>query len=541
MSILDRLPAIAEGARERWERGTIPSDIRFDAVMDRYKGARPGVISEPGRIIRGDNLRVAKTLFAAVRAGMQEAPALIYMDPPFFSNGSYSQKIKIGGAANGEIDLSLHAFDDKWRSPDVTNYSETEGGAAKGKDPASGAPERSKAERGEDAFERYLTMLTERIVAARDLLADDGSLWIHLDHHAAHYVKILADHIFGGPEYLLNEVIWQYSSGGATKKHFARKHDTLLFYAKDPDLHRFYPMSEKSYNRERKPYRFKGVKEYRDEGGWYTLVNMRDVWRIDMVGRTSGERTGYATQKPEALIERVVSSCTERGDLCLDMFGGSGTLAAVCEDMDRRWIIIDASPLASLHTERRITGRGAAFEIMNGAHTVAESAPDGMPAGDIPSWELEVTLENTADCGSSVVIVKPVSYTIPEGDLDVGAGDAPALKEKARISPESFVAGISAEIRLSPGDVDGQFRPEFAVYGEGRLRLPVCLSRAEADGADAEDGEGNGANKIFAGAGDSKVKRDDTDGADIEIIVRVIDVFGNVSIIKMNAWKSVLI
>ncbi|MDR1042830.1 MAG: site-specific DNA-methyltransferase, partial [Clostridiales Family XIII bacterium] len=244
MSILDRLSAIAEGAIEAWERGTIPSDIRFDAIMDRYAGVRPvggcgvsGVsgtsgASEPGKIITGDNLRVAKTLFAAVRAGTQDAPTLIYMDPPFYTNARYRQKIKITGEASGGIDLSIHAFDDKWRG-------------------AHGAGEA-------DGFERYLAMLTERIVAARDLLAEDGSLWIHLDHHAAHYVKILADHIFGGPEHLMNEVIWQYSSGGATKKHFARKHDTLLFYAKDPARHKFYPLSEKSYNRGRKPYRFKG-------------------------------------------------------------------------------------------------------------------------------------------------------------------------------------------------------------------------------------------------------------------------------------------
>jgi DNA modification methylase len=438
--------------------------------MDRYAGVRSGVGGgpEPGKIIRGDNLSVAKTLFAAVSAGTQGAPTLIYMDPPFFTRSKYKQNVNIPGDERGGVTLPVKAFSDMWGGAD---------GAGTG-----------------DAFARYLEMLSVRIVAAHDLLSDEGSLWIHLDHHAAHYVKILADHIFGGPEYLLNEVIWQYSSGGATKKHFARKHDTLLFYAKNPVRHRFYPMREKSYNRGRKPYRFKGVKEYRDEGGWYTLVNMRDVWRIDMVGRTSGERTGYATQKPEALMERIVSSCTERGDLCLDMFGGSGTLAAVCESTDRRWIVVDESPLASLHIERRMAGKGAAFEIMSGARTVAEPAAEGAP-----SWGLEAALEHAADGADgagAMAVVKPVSYTMPEGALDVGVRDASALAEKIRRSPGSFVAGMSAEVRPAPGG-DGPFRPSCAVYGEGSLRLPV---------------------------------RD----SDAEIIVRVVDVFGNVSIVKMN-------
>jgi hypothetical protein len=144
---VDRLPIIAEGAREKWESGTIPSDIRFDAIMDRYEGVRPGETSEPGRIITGDNLSVAKTLFAAVSAGAQDAPSLIYMDPPFFSNGSYRQKIKIGGAEGEEIALSLHAFDDTWRDPVGTDDKGVTESAASDKDTAQRAPGRSKAER----------------------------------------------------------------------------------------------------------------------------------------------------------------------------------------------------------------------------------------------------------------------------------------------------------------------------------------------------------------------------------------------------------
>jgi DNA modification methylase len=151
----------------------------------------------------------------------------------------------------------------------------------------------------------------------------------------------MADIIFGGDDHLINEVIWFYKSGGSSTKRFANKHDTLLFYAKNKKKYKFFPQEEKSYNRGLKPYRFKGVKEYRDDHGWYTIVNMKDVWEIPMVGRTASERTGYATQKPEALLERIILSCTEKGDVCMDPFGGSGTLAAVSRRLGRHWINID--------------------------------------------------------------------------------------------------------------------------------------------------------------------------------------------------------
>jgi hypothetical protein len=104
-----------------------------------------------------------------------------------------------------------------------------------------------------------------------------------------------------------------------------------------------------------KPYRFKGVSEYRDDHGWYTQVNMKDVWEIPMVGRTSGERLGYATQKPEALLDRIVESCTEAGDFCVDLFGGAGTLAAVCEKTGRRWLSVDENLLAIATHEKRLS------------------------------------------------------------------------------------------------------------------------------------------------------------------------------------------
>ena len=198
---------------------------------------------------------------------------MVYIDPPFFSKSSYDAVIRLEGAGEDGKALSLKhpAYEDVW----------------------------------EKGLEQYLVMLTARLLLIRDLLSDEGTIWVHMDWHASHYVRILLDEIFG-TERFLNEIIWTYKSGGSGKKHFSRKHDTVLVYSKTAHYY-FQPLKEKSYNRGLKPYRFKGVEEFQDETGWYTMVNMKDVWQIDMVGRTSSERTGYATQKPEALLERILS------------------------------------------------------------------------------------------------------------------------------------------------------------------------------------------------------------------------------------------
>ena len=224
-----------------------------------------------GLLIEGDNLSVGKTLLAAACSGTLPPVRMIYMDPPFFSKMQYKTKLGLKLTSGDVVRVPIDAFSDKWHEETRNN---------------------------DRALANYLTQIGARIRAAYALLAADGCLWLHLDHHAVHYVKVLADHIFGGPAHLINEIVWQYKSGGASGRSFARKHDTLLFYAKDPRRYFFHPLQEKSYNRGCKRYAFKGVREFEDEGGWYTLVNMKDVWSIDMVGRTSRERTGYATQKP---------------------------------------------------------------------------------------------------------------------------------------------------------------------------------------------------------------------------------------------------
>ena len=247
-----------------------------------------------GEVYCADNLEIMRSLATSDFKGKFQ---MIYMDPPFYSGAKYFSR-----RSDGSKKL---AYSDVWGS----------------------------------GLLEYLEMIAKRILIARELLSDDGLIWIHLDYRAVHYVKIIMDEIFG-MENMVNEIVWGYRSGGASGRRFARKHDTILLYSKTKE-YKFNPQKEKSYNRGALPYNFKGVREYEDENGWYTLVNMRDIWEIPMVGRTSGERTGYATQKPEELIRRMVLASTDVGDLCGDFFAGSGTLGAVCMGLGRSFVLCD--------------------------------------------------------------------------------------------------------------------------------------------------------------------------------------------------------
>lgn len=306
MSLIAKLPIIIEESREACRSVTAGSFSVTEKI-----GHGDNILA------KGDNLPFMKYLLD--QKDMNGKINLIYIDPPFFSKSNYGTELKLHSDKISKIPvIKQKAYHDVW----------------------------------EDGMDEYLQMLTTRFLLMKELLAEDGCLWVHLDWHSVHYVKVILDEIFGEKNFV-NEVIWNYKSGGVSKNYFARKHDTLLFYAKSPKYY-FKAQQEKSYNRDFKPYRFKGVAEYRDELGWYTMVNMKDVWQINMVGRTSAERTGYATQKPEQLIERILESCTREGDLCADFFGGSGTLAAAADRMDRKWISCDIGELASINAHKRM-------------------------------------------------------------------------------------------------------------------------------------------------------------------------------------------
>lgn len=318
MSLLHVLPKLLEESKIEYENCPVTEFIRKEVFSQEA--------TTPDNILaKGNNLDFMK--YMSDSEEWRGKLNLVYIDPPFYSQADYG------------VNLEFHTGTEKTKIKGKA-YSDT----------------------WEQGMADYLKMLCTRFFAIRDLLAEDGCLWVHLDWHSVHYVKILLDEIFGEKNFV-NEIVWQYKSGGTSKRHFSRKHDTLLFYGKSGKYY-FNPQQEKSYNRGMKPYRFKGVKEYRDEIGWHTLVNMKDVWQLDMVGRTAKERTGYATQKPEALVERILESCTKPGDLCADFFSGSGTLAATADKMNRRWVCCDQGNLAIIHSISRLAGQQSSFSYL---------------------------------------------------------------------------------------------------------------------------------------------------------------------------------
>lgn len=169
------------------------------------------------------------------------------------------------------------------------------------------------------------SLLCDLSIVVYDKIKPTGVVAIHVDHRLSHKVRNILDNTLGERNFV-NEIIWSYKTGGSTNKRFSRKHDSIIVYSKSKN-HKFNPIKERSYNRDFKPYKFKGVEEFQDsEGKWYTLVNMKDVWSdIPAVGRTSGERVNYPTQKPLALADRIISAFTNQGDVVLDPFCGSGT------------------------------------------------------------------------------------------------------------------------------------------------------------------------------------------------------------------------
>ncbi len=277
-------------------------------------------------IFTGDNLPI-------MRGMDSESVDLIYLDPPFNSNRHYAAPIgsKAAGAAFKDV-WTYEDTDDAWwgelADAHPVLYKVIDGaGAAGGK-----------------ADKAYCIYMAVRLLEIHRVLKSTGSVYLHCDPTMSHSLKLVLDAIFGHDNFK-NEIVWFYKSGGASKKHFARKHDTILFYAKTVATC-FNVQKEKSYNRELKPYRFKDVDEYQDEVGWHTLVNMKDVWQIDMVGRTSKERTGYPTQKPLKLLQRIIKSSSNEGDVILDPFCGCATACMAAESLQRKWIGIDISPKA---------------------------------------------------------------------------------------------------------------------------------------------------------------------------------------------------
>jgi site-specific DNA-methyltransferase (adenine-specific) len=273
-------------------------------------------VPEHDEILLGDNLPLLEEL-------ADGAFRLAYIDPPFNTGATQTRRTLATDAADGA-------------GGDRTGF----GGRR--------YTTRLLAESSyRDAFDDYLAFLAPRLEQAHRLLAEDGTLYFHIDYREAHYCKLLLDEIFGR-ESFLNELIWAYDYGARSRRRWPAKHDTILVYVKDPARYWF-----DSEAVDREPYMAPGLvtPEKAARGKLPT-----DVWWHTIVATNGREKTGYPTQKPEGIVRRMVQASTRPGDWCLDFFAGSGTLGAVAAALGRRYVLIDSSPEAVATMRRRLGG-----------------------------------------------------------------------------------------------------------------------------------------------------------------------------------------
>ncbi|GIV84997.1 MAG: hypothetical protein KatS3mg052_2004 [Candidatus Roseilinea sp.] len=269
-----------------------------------------------GTIYCGDNVAVLR------RHIPDRSVNLIYADPPFNSGHAY---YATGRRREGP------RFRDRWRWDDEAYR------RARAESPASlgSALEALRLVLGESSALAYCAALAPCLGELHRVLKETGSLYLHCDPRMSHYLRLMLDALFGR-ERCRNEIVWAYRTGGAGKRHFARKHDAILFYTASDD-YTFHPQ------RERVRYRKRFFGTQRDARGYYAEVLLRDVWEIPAVINVSAERTGYPTQKPLALLERIVAASSNAGDVVLDPYCGSGTTLVAAQKLGRRWVGIDAS------------------------------------------------------------------------------------------------------------------------------------------------------------------------------------------------------
>ena len=291
------------------------STVYYPAQLkETYGDAKDGWLN---KIYWGDNLQVMSHLLKDYRGKID----LIYIDPPFDSKADYKKKIKLKGQS---VESDQSTFEEKQYGDIWTN-------------------------------DEYLQFMFERLTICLNLLSDTGSIYLHCDWHKSHHLRMLMDEVFGA-DHFLNEVVWQYYMGGKGTKEFAKKHDNILVYVKNKSSYKFNKFNIKRY------YDFKpslidesaNAQSGKDEIGYWGMVACPDVWQIKGVFNMGSEYCNYPTQKPEALIERILTASTDKDDIVFDCFMGSGTTQAVAMKLGRRFIGADINLGAIQTTTKRL-------------------------------------------------------------------------------------------------------------------------------------------------------------------------------------------
>jgi DNA modification methylase len=301
-----------------------PASLVTDSIVFPNGRGYPNSKGE-NRLILGDNLRVMSALLPQYEGRVN----LIYADPPFFTNRKYPARIGRGEDSRKPAEWQMaEGYHDHWEDLDT-----------------------------------YLDFLYQRLTVMYRLLAPNGTLYLHLDWHADSYARLLLDELFG-PDHLLNEIIWTYHGPSPIRRAFNRKHDTILAYVKSGD----YVFNVDAV---REPYNENTVKTFNasPKAGFGKVPDLErgkvpeDWWYFPVIARLHSERTGYPTQKPIALLERIILASSNPGDLVADFFCGSGTTSFVASKHGRSFIACDET-FRALHTTRtRLADLQASFTL----------------------------------------------------------------------------------------------------------------------------------------------------------------------------------
>ncbi len=300
----------------------------------------------PNILFTGDNLEMMNGMNS-------EMVDLIYLDPPFNSKRTYSAPI--GSKAAGA------SFKDIWTWDDVNmaylekvydNY------------PYLAQFINVVQHIHDEAMTSYLCFMMQRIIEMHRILKETGSFYIHIDPTASHYLKVICDRIFGKNNFR-NEIVWHYATGGASKKHYARKHDIILYFTKTDS----YTLNTDAIKEARTE---KSIKRAQNSTGARISADDHfklptDVWNIQALNPMAKERTGYKTQKPLSLLHRVIEASSNKNDLVFDPFCGCATTMVAAQQLDRRWIGIDIEQKAGELVAERLQDDAGLFT--NFVHT----------------------------------------------------------------------------------------------------------------------------------------------------------------------------
>lgn len=296
-------------------------------------------------LYHGDNIEVLRR---AVPDGKVD---LVYIDPPFATNRLHSFVVRDGHGE--EIEAQAVAFEDRWswNAQARESYRRLTSQCGEKLHAALSGLRTILTSNGMMA---YLVSITERLCELHRALSPTGSLYLHCDRRTAHYFRIICDALFGEGNFR-NELVWHYTGGGRSKSYFSRKHDIILFYTKTP-AYTFNIDAIREPYKETSGYGRSGItsaagKKYMPHPDG---TPADDVWDIPIVNPMSRERTGYPTQKPVALLERIIAVSSNEGDVILDPCCGSGTTLVAAQNLNRRWIGIDSSEPAVTASGHRL-------------------------------------------------------------------------------------------------------------------------------------------------------------------------------------------